>query len=599
MKAVGPDSTQGASRRSTMRWLVSQTRTLLAPLVLSALARIVSQLLGVGLLVVTASALLAAAASAHSHALRLAAVLVVMALAKAGLRYAEHYAGHWVAFTSLQRLRELFFARLIPQAPAATKGRAGAALTETATRDIDRIEVFFAHTFPPAVSALVVPAVVLLWLGTAADAALAWLLVPFVVLALLLPLLSARTVWTAADSVAEGRGQVAAHVGDDVAGVREVLHTGAEEARLAGLDSAGRALTRARSRSGRIEGVRAGLLELVQTAAVLTVLVTGAASGAEAEAVVLTLAAAVGLRGPVSGVDGFAAGLDSALASAQRLRRIVEAPPAVVDVRGCSVTDPSGDSGPSARTGPPASRPAAPTVEFRGVTFRHGPREVLHDVDLVLPGGEWSYVAGISGSGKSTLASLLLRDWDPETGAVLLGGEDVSGLPLEQLRSRVAIVDQRPTLLADTVDANLRLAAPYADPAQVQTVLAAVGLEEWAAELPDGLATVLAAGRSQVSGGQLQRLALARALLSQPEVLVLDEALSQLDADTAAHVREQLHRLRPGATTVEITHRVDLVEPSARVAVIDAGRLVETGTAAELRSRGGAFARLLARTAPA
>ncbi|WP_291794768.1 ABC transporter ATP-binding protein [Brevibacterium sp.] len=590
MKAVGPDSTQGASRRSTTRWLVSQTRTLLAPLVLSALARIVSQLLGVGLLVVTASALLATAASAQSHALRLAAVLVVMALAKAGLRYAEHYAGHWVAFTSLQRLRELFFARLIPQAPAATKGRAGAALTETATQDIDRIEVFFAHTFPPAVSALVVPAVVLLWLGTAADAALAWLLVPFVVLALLLPLLSARTVWTAADSVAEGRGQVAAHVGDDVAGVREVLHTGAEEARLAGLDSAGRALTRARSHSGRIEGVRAGLLELVQTAAVLTVLVTGVANGAEAEAVVLTLAAAVGLRGPVSGVDGFAAGLDSALASAQRLRRIVEAPPAVVDAAGAALP---------ARTGPPAARPARPTVEFRGVTFRHGPREVLHDVDLVLPDGEWSYVAGVSGSGKSTLASLLLRDWDPETGAVLLGGEDVSGLPLEQLRSRVAIVDQRPTLLADTVDANLRLAAPHADPAQVQTVLAAVGLKEWAAELPDGLATVLAAGRSQVSGGQLQRLALARALLAQPEVLVLDEALSQLDADTAAHVREQLHRLRPGATTVEITHRVDLVEPSARVAVIDAGRLVETGTAAELRSRGGAFARLLARTAPA
>src|SRR5690606_42073079 len=136
-------------RRGPARGLVSRPRGLLAPLLAATLARIVSQQLGIALLVLMAAALVRAASGAAPRAGRLAAVLVVLALLKAGLRYAEHYAGHWVAFTALQRLREFFVTALIPQAPAATRGRAGAALVGTATRDIDRIEVFFAHTFPP------------------------------------------------------------------------------------------------------------------------------------------------------------------------------------------------------------------------------------------------------------------------------------------------------------------------------------------------------------------------------------------------------------------------------------------------------------------
>src|SRR5699024_6999260 len=161
------------SRLDTAGWLVSRTRGLLAPLIASTLARIVSQQLGIALLVLMAAALARAVAGEAPRAGALAAILVVLALLKAGLRYAEHYAGHWVAFTARQRLRVLFVTALIPQAPAATRGRAGAALVGTATRDIDRIEVFFAHTFPPAVSAVIAPSIALTWLGTAVDAGLA------------------------------------------------------------------------------------------------------------------------------------------------------------------------------------------------------------------------------------------------------------------------------------------------------------------------------------------------------------------------------------------------------------------------------------------
>lgn len=621
-------ATVAERRGDTVRWLLRSARGLVAPLLAATAARIVSQLLGVALLVLTAGALVRAAGGASSAVSvgTLAVTLVVIALAKAALRYAEHYAGHWVAFTALQRLRELFFSSLVPQAPAATKGRAGAALTETATRDIDRIEVFFAHTFPPAVSAVVTPAVALVWLGIAVDARLALLLAPFVCAVLLLPLVSARTVWNTARRVAEGRGAVAARIGDDVHGTRDVLMLGAQERRLADLDADGATLTEARSASGAVQGARSGAIDLVQAGSLIAVVVLGLHEEVGAAAVVLALAVAIGLRGPARGVDSFTAGLDAALASAQRLRAIVDAPPAVTDpvVADPAVTDTDTDTDTEGGSEPMTSTPArqggasavgaaarrsGADVTFRGVSFTYPrtgvdpaadagaarPRRALEDVSVAFPAGAWSYVVGVSGSGKSSLASLLLRAWDPDEGAVLCGGTPVAAMPLDTLRSHVALVDQRPTLLIDTVGANLRLARPEATDAEVADVLRVVGLDGWAASLPEGLDTVLASGRTQVSGGQLQRLALARALLAAPDVLVLDEALSQLDEQTADDVREALLRRRPDRTTLEITHRVDRVPDDAFVAVIDAGRLVEQGRAAGLRVRGGAFSRLAAR----
>lgn len=612
-------SAAAESRWDTTRWLLGSARGLLTPLLLAAVARIVSQLLGVGLLVLTAGALVRAATDAGADGVRvglLTAALVVIALAKAALRYAEHYAGHWVAFTALQRLRELFFSSLVPQAPAATKGRAGAQLTETATRDIDRIEVFFAHTFPPAVSAVVTPAVALAWLGTAVDVRLALLLTPFVCAVLLLPFVSARTVWNAARGVAEGRGAVAARIGDDVHGTREVLMLGAQERRLEALDAAGAKLTEARTASGAVQGTRMGAIDLVQAGSLIAVIVVGLQTGVEAHSVVVTLAVAIGLRGPARGIDSFTAGLDAALASAQRLRTIVEAPPTVTgpDCDGEPVTtvptDPTQESEPDEVSVPddPAHGRGV-EVTFKDVSFTYPPpgseraaqsraarpRRALTDVCVTFPAGEWSTVVGVSGSGKSSLASLLLRAWDPDDGTVLCGGTPVAAMPLDTLRSRVALVDQRPTLLIDTVGANLRLANQEATGAEVVEALRVVGLDEWASSLPDGFDTVLSSGRAQVSGGQLQRLALARALLAEPDVLVLDEALSQLDEPTADDVRRALLERRPGCTTLEITHRVDRVPDGAFVAVIDAGRLVEQGRAVDLRARGGAFSHLVSR----
>ncbi|MFT3889237.1 MAG: ABC transporter ATP-binding protein [Arachnia sp.] len=563
------------SRIALTRWLVGHTRDLLPTLGLAVVARILGQLAGVALLAVAAGALASAATGAVVSLPAVVLGLIGIALLKAALRYGEHYAGHWVAFTALQRLRDVFFQRLVPQAPAATRGRAGAELTQRATRDIDRIEVFFAHTFPPAVAAVVVPAVALTWLAVAVDARLAGVAAPFVLAGLLVPWLAGPMTWAAARRTARRRGALAARLGDDVQGLREVLAFDLADARLVGLDTASEELAAARRASGRVQALRGALSTAVQLATLVAVLAVGGtpASLAVAAAVV------VALWKPAQGIDDFVTGLDEAFAAAERIRIVIDAPPAVAD------------------PATPVTLPAGSDLRLDGVslTYPGATSPALDDVSLVVPDGAWLAVVGVSGSGKSTLAHLLPRGFAPDSGTVLLGGTDVARLRLDDLRARVALVAQRPTMLSGTLADNLRLGAPDATDDQLRSALDVAALGDWLAGLPEGLATRIGERGTTLSGGQLQRIALARALVARPSVLVLDEALSQLDGPTAHVVRERLRALPGPMTVIEITHRVDLLADDTLVAVLDAGRLVATGPAAELRAESAVFARLESR----
>ncbi len=568
------DPTTAPTRRALTRWLVARTRHLLAPLALAVLARILGHLIGAAVLVVAAAGLVGIASGERVSLTAQALVIVGLSLAKAGLRYLEHYAGHWVAFSALQRLRELLFAKLIPQAPAATTGRASAELTERATRDIDRIEVFFAHTIPPVVASLVVPAVALGWLAVAVSPRLAGIIAVFLAAALLLPFFAARSTWAATRAQLLACGGVATHVSDDIQGLREVLAFEAQSRRLESLAAREADVSRAQRRIGRVVAARGALERVIWGGCLVAVLLSGA-SGAEV-AVALALTFALWLSG--SGIDDFATGLDAAFAACDRVRRIVDAP---VAVRDTGTRIPEGS--------------AALPVALEGVSFTYpGASEpALSRVSLRFDPGGWHYVTGPSGSGKSTVASLLVRAWDPDSGRILLDGAPLDEFSLDALREAVAVVDQRPVLFPGTVAGNLRLGRPEASEEELRSALRAVGLD--AGALADGLETAVGERGTALSGGQLQRVAIARALVSRPRVLVLDEALSQLDADTAAVVRERLSGLGDALTIVEITHRTDVIPDEGRVAVVDRGEVVERGSAGELRARGSAFARLALR----
>jgi ABC-type multidrug transport system fused ATPase/permease subunit len=219
--------------------------------------------------------------------------------------------------------------------------------------------------------------------------------------------------------------------------------------------------------------------------------------------------------------------------------------------------------------------------------------DVLHGVDLTVRPGERFAMVGPSGAGKSTLGRLLAGIHGPRTGTVALGGAPLIELPLDALRGEVVLVTQDHHVFAGTLRDNLRLAAPdeVGDEALWQA-LGAVDADGWAATLPEGLDTPVGSGGLALTAPQAQQLALARLLLADPKVLVLDEATSLLDPRAARHLERSLSAVLKGRTVIAIAHRLHTAHDADRVAVVEDGRIAELGSHRELIEANGAYARL-------
>lgn len=219
--------------------------------------------------------------------------------------------------------------------------------------------------------------------------------------------------------------------------------------------------------------------------------------------------------------------------------------------------------------------------------------QVLHDIDLVVPAGTSLALVGATGSGKSTLASLVARLHDATSGAVRIDGVDVRDLTLADLASTVGVVTQETYLLHASVRENLRHARPDATDEQIEDACRAARIHDLVSGLPQGYDTVVGARGHRFSGGEKQRLAIARTLLRDPRVLVLDEATSALDNTTERAVQAALDELAQGRTTITIAHRLSTVRHADQIAVLDQGRVVELGTHEELLLRAGRYADLV------
>ena len=576
------------TRRHLSVRLLSITRRVLPPLAASIAARIVFLMAGIALFALGGWAVggLASGASAWSIPFIIACAVGV-SLLKGGARYLEQFAGHFVAFHSLAMLRNYFYDQLEPQAPAGTDRLDSGDIMNRVTKDIDRVEVFFAHTLAPVTTAIIVPILTIVWMGSAVSWTLATVLAPFLLaVGAIIPFLGSGSTARAARELREARGAIAAHVTDSVQGVREVLAFGAQDRREAEMSAIEERIDSALGTQGRWIALRRGLNQAAVAVGIVTVAMVAGSGVLDGSLTLpqagLAIGIAMGSFGPVLAVEEFAADLDQAFASAARVFAITDRAPVVAD--------------------PADPKPLTPgDIEVTDVTFSYPTDDdapaptVLDGVSIHIPAGTRTAIVGASGSGKSTLASLLTRTWDPASGSVTIGGTNVAEVSLHDLRATVASAPQRPYLFNDTLRANLLLAAPDATEKDLESALAAVDLTDWLATEKEGLDTVVGDMGERLSGGQRQRLALARALLRDAPIYVFDEATSQVDPATEARVREGIARVAKGRTIVEIAHRISAVRDADQIIVMDAGRVVETGTYAELHARGGALAALEAR----
>ncbi len=234
-------------------------------------------------------------------------------------------------------------------------------------------------------------------------------------------------------------------------------------------------------------------------------------------------------------------------------------------------------------------------VEFRGVGFTYDAAKgaVLSDIDLAVPPGQTLAIVGRSGSGKTTLVNLLPRFYEPQAGTILLDGRALGEYPLAALRSQISLVSQEITLFNDTVANNIAYGALAGAPREaIERAAHAAQLDELLGQLPRGLDTVVGDRGLLLSGGQRQRIAIARALLKDAPILILDEATSALDTESERHIQAALDELMTGRTTFVIAHRLSTVENADRIIVMAGGRIIESGTHAELLAAGGQYATL-------
>jgi ABC-type multidrug transport system fused ATPase/permease subunit len=268
----------------------------------------------------------------------------------------------------------------------------------------------------------------------------------------------------------------------------------------------------------------------------------------------------------------------NAIVSSKRLKEVLDAVPSVAVAEGATALPP----GPGA-------------VRFEGVTFGYDPdKPVLRDVSFEVPGGKVVAVVGPTGAGKTTLVSLIARFYDPQRGRILIDGVDLRELSLDVLRTQVAFVFQETHLFSDTVGANVAYGKPMKMGGEVEAAARLAQAHEFVEQLPKGYETVLAERGASLSGGQKQRLSIARAILSDPRILVLDDATAAIDPETEDLIRRGMRHVMRDRTTFLIAHRISSVKQADLVVVLEEGRVTQTGTHDELMRTDGHYREIAA-----
>ena len=515
--------------------------------------------------------------------------MAALIVARTGLQYLQEVMSHHTASLVKVKLRERLYEHSLALGPGHfDSARTGDALMSLA-EGVERLEAFFGRYLPQMIVAALAPVAIFAFMALI-DFRTGLIFLAFALLTLVIPNMFHR--WNRERSMArrDAYGALGADFLDAVQGLATLKAFGQSRVRGELLAERARQLFR----------TTMGVLAANAATGALTILgITGGAAVAlgwgavrvadgdlELRALMIVLMLGVEVFRPLRELVQLYHDGVMAMSSAEGIFAIMDSPVTVSD-RGRADTamapaEPAGD--------------LRPEVTFESVdhSYNEGRRPALHDLSFTLREGETLGMVGPSGAGKSTIVWLTLRFFDPQQGVIRLGGRDLREIPLDELRQHISVVTQDTYLFHGTVAENLRFGNPQATQSQMEEAARAANAHEFIGHLPRGYDTVVGERAVRLSGGQKQRIAIARALLKDAPILILDEALSSVDAENEALIVQALDRLIEGRTTLRIAHRLSSVVSADRILVLDDGRLVEAGSHAELVAAGGLYADLMA-----
>jgi ABC-type multidrug transport system fused ATPase/permease subunit len=489
---------------------------------------------------------------------------------------------HDLAYRILADLRGHLYWALERLAPGYLLKRRSGDVAMTVMGDVEQLEWFYAHTVADVVITMLVVLGALIGLGMI-HPTLPLILLPSIIFVCTVPVWLQRRAGSQGTTLRERLGFVNAEVIDSVQGLREVVMFGRADDQTTRLRQHNRSLFDVELAYGMRIGLEAAVTNIIVVIGTLSVLVVSAVLAANGAVnlvwfpVSIVLAASIFV--PLTNIVEMASQWGVIGAATARVFGILDQPPLVSD---------------TVSTAPPD--PITPHIRFEQVRFSYGVQrdEVLQDVSFEVRQGETVVLVGHSGAGKSTCTHLLMRFWDVSSGRITLGGYDLRSFPQAILRSYMSLVPQDIYLFNTSVGENIRLGKPEASDEDVEQAARSALAHDFIATLPQQYATNVGERGVQLSGGQRQRLAIARAFLNDAPILILDEAVSNLDTENERLLQEALERLRTGRTTLVIAHRLSTIRNADRVVVLERGRIVEQGTYDNLVAKGGTLARLVA-----
>ena len=489
--------------------------------------------------------------------------LIIFIIGKGLFAFLEMYECHLVSYGVIEKIRNLLYDSIAKTAPQSTGKKRSGSITSVFVEDVEATEVFYAHTAGSYIIAFVCTVLYLTALSFLSFKISAAVFAACILVAAV-PYFFNPITKKIGEEIRDGLAEVNAEAVDTVQGLREILIFGKEKKYIEKVTADTLRLNKKEIRDGRFKGLHSLVINLITSAVLISTILLAhsevIAGSLKPEMVSVVIIFSLFAFVPIMSVSVTAGAMNISNGAAKRILDILEEEPAVKDRVPYIPQNKSSVKG---------------NIEFKDVKFSYEKgTEVLHGVNFTVKAGESIALTGESGAGKSTIANLLMRFYEPDSGAIYIDGKNIKDIHQNSLRDIIAYVPQDVYLFNKTIKENISLACPDASDEEIKQAAKVAMADGFIKRLEQGYDTNVGERGVQLSGGEKQRIAIARAVLKNSPILLMDEAVSNLDSESEALFRQALNNIRKNKTIITIAHRPSTIKEADRVIKIENGKIV-------------------------